>query len=215
MNLLPTDRHCPRFELLPMTNLLQSSGQTTVAAKLAALRSLLIALNLDAYLVPSADEHLNEYLPEAKQRRKWLSGFTGSAGDFLVGRDTSWLFVDPRYYEQADLEADAAFIQVAKVGLEGHQTLEETLAGWGQSASQTGNPFRLGYDPFTVSVQQFRDLQARLDPWGVVLEPCENLVDRVRSQLPWAAPAESDYAQSPVFVVPDELAGESVTAKLN
>jgi len=68
-----------------MTNLVQSPGQTTVATKLAALRSRLTALNLDAYLVPSADEHLNEYLPEEKQRRKWLSGFTGSAGDFLVG----------------------------------------------------------------------------------------------------------------------------------
>jgi Xaa-Pro aminopeptidase len=198
-----------------MTNLVQSPGQTTVATKLAALRSRLTALNLDAYLVPSADEHLNEYLPEEKQRRKWLSGFTGSAGDFLVGCDTSWLFVDPRYYEQADLEADAAFIQVAKVGLEGHQTLEETLEGLGRSTSQAGQSFRLGYDPFTVSVQQLRDLQARLDPWGVVLEPCENLVDQVRSQLPWAMRDESDYARSPVFVVPDELAGESVTAKLN
>ncbi|MDX2244733.1 MAG: aminopeptidase P family protein [Leptolyngbyaceae cyanobacterium bins.302] len=199
-----------------MTDLLQSPIQTTVQAKLADLRSLLANDNLDAYLIPSADEHLNEYLPEAKQRRKWISGFTGSAGDFLVGREASWLFVDSRYYEQAGLETDAAVIQVSKVGLEGHQTLEETLEELGQKSSTAGKAFRLGYDPFTVSVQQFRTLEKRLEPWGVTfVAVAENLVDRVRSQQPWSTlEAASDYALSPVFAVPEALTGESVTAKL-
>lgn len=85
----------------------QSSESTGVAQKFAALRSQLAKHKLDAYFVPSADEHLNEYLPEAKQRRQWISGFTGSAGDFLIDTDHAWVFVDPRYYEQADMQVDA------------------------------------------------------------------------------------------------------------
>ncbi|EKQ68921.1 Xaa-Pro aminopeptidase [Leptolyngbyaceae cyanobacterium JSC-12] len=205
------------YNPIPMTDLLQSSSQfTTVAAKLAALRSLLEAHNLDAYLIPSADEHLNEYLPEVKQRRKWISGFTGSAGDFLVGRKKSWLFADSRYYEQAELETDASLIQVAKVGLEGHQTLEETLEELGREAGEAGKSFRLGYDPFTVSVNQFRELEKRLEPCGVLLEAVsENLVDAVRSRQPWSDFVQTaNYAQSPLFYLPDALTGESIAAKL-
>ncbi|MDX2232034.1 MAG: aminopeptidase P family protein [Leptolyngbyaceae cyanobacterium bins.349] len=200
-----------------MTDLLPSPTQTPVVAKLTALRSRLAKHQLDAYLIPSADEHLNEYLPEVKQRRKWMSGFTGSAGDFLVGQHTSWLFVDSRYYEQADLETDSALIQVAKVGLDNHLTLEERLEALGREARKVGKSFRLGYDPFTLSVQQFRELQKRLEPCGVSLESvAENLVDWVRSQRPWSElEPPTAYAQSPLFYLPDALTGEAISAKLN
>ncbi len=198
-----------------MTSLLSSPTQASVSAKLAALRSHLIQHHLDVYLIPSADEHLNEYLPEAKQRRAWMSGFTGSAGDFLVGRDTAWLFVDSRYYEQADLEVDAQLMQIVKVGQEGAKTLEETLEELGRTAQQTGRSLTLGYDPFTVSIQQFRSLQKQLEPCGVTFAAVPgNLVDQVRSQAPWQTEAAADYAQSPVFSLPEALTGESVSAKL-
>ncbi|MGC8712470.1 MAG: aminopeptidase P family protein [Leptodesmis sp.] len=197
--------------------LLQSQTPSTdVSAKLAALRSLLIAQNVDAYLIPSADEHLNEYLPEAKQRRKWISGFTGSAGDFLVGQEQSWLFADSRYYEQAELETDASLIQVSKVGLDDHKTLEETLEALGREAVAAGKTLRLGYDPFTLSIHQFRELQKRLEPCGVVLVAiADNLVDQVREQQPWAdAEPVADYASSKLFYLSDTFTGESVEKKL-
>lgn len=64
------------------SDLLTAPASTSLQAKLTNLRALMQEYQLDAYLIPSADEHLNEYLPEAKQRRMWVSGFTGSAGDF-------------------------------------------------------------------------------------------------------------------------------------
>ncbi len=198
--------------------LLQSHTHSTPAAtKLATLRSLLTDQSLQAYIIPSADEHLNEYLPEAKQRRKWISGFTGSAGDFVVGREQSWLFVDPRYYEQADLEADRALIQVSKVGLDNHKTLEETLETLGREAIQKGGTFRLGYDPFTTSVSQYRDFQKKVEPCGVTLVPvAENLVDRVREMgaiAPTSTP-DPEYANSPLFALPTALTGETLEQKL-
>ena len=190
-------------------------AQTDVATKLAALRSHLVAHKLDLYLVPSADEHLNEYLPELKQRRQWISGFTGSAGDFLVGQEHAWVFVDSRYYEQADLEVDARHIHTAKVGQPDHKTLLETLEDLGRAAQTTGTTLRLGYDPFTLSMSQGRDLQRQVEPCGIVLVPiATNLVDQVRSQAPWNAEPRPEYASSSLFYLPDALTGESITQKL-
>jgi Creatinase/Prolidase N-terminal domain. len=84
--------------------------------KIAELRLLMLNYDLDCYFVPAVDEHLNLSVPEAKQRRAWISGFTGSAGDFLVGKNSAWLFVDSRYYEQAELQVDSALIQISKTG---------------------------------------------------------------------------------------------------
>ncbi len=187
-----------------------------VREKFADLRAFFQEDVLDAYLIPSADEHLNEYLPAAKQRRVWVSGFTGSAGDLLLGRQQAWLFVDSRYYEQADLEVDAGLIQVCKVGLDDHKTLEETLEALGKAATEKGKAFRLGLDPFTLSVSQYRELKKRLEPWGVALISLhQNLVDRVRLLDFWS---ERDpipaIAHSKVFAVPADLTGETVAGKL-
>ncbi|MGA7935262.1 MAG: aminopeptidase P family protein [Kovacikia sp.] len=198
-------------DLLPAQVQFQS-----IRAKFSDLRLLLRENGLDAYLLPSADEHLNEYLPAAKRRRDWVSGFTGSAGDLLVGQDQAWLFVDSRYYEQAELEVDPSLIQVSKLGLEAQKTLEETLEELGKEVTKAGSTFRLGFDPFTITIAQFRSLRQRLQPWGIGLIPLtENLVDQVRSQHPWA---ETDplpeLAASELFYLPEAVTGETPEQKL-
>ncbi|KAF3890469.1 MULTISPECIES: aminopeptidase P family protein [Nostocales] len=194
------------------SDLLTAPASTSLQAKLTNLRALMQEYQLDAYLIPSADEHLNEYLPEAKQRRMWVSGFTGSAGDFLVGRESSWLFVDFRYHEQADLEVDLSLVHVSKLGMEGHNTVVETLETLGQKVAG----FRLGFDPFTIPVEQYRTFQNKLKSAGVELVPVnQNLVDIVRSQSPWV---ESDpipaLGDSKVFYVPNEVTGATIEQKL-
>lgn len=198
-----------------LTDVLTSPA--TIAEKLKDLRSHLHLHQLDGYLIPSADEHLNEYLPAAKQRRAWASGFTGSAGDFLIGRETAWLFVDSRYYEQADREVDVALIQVVKLGLEDHKTLEETLQTLGRTAKAANQSFRLGYDPFTTPIGVFETFKKQVAPVGVELVPLmENLVDRVRTQSPWRevelAPA---YANSPLFSLSAAQTGATIAEKLS
>ncbi|GAB1545266.1 M24 family metallopeptidase [Scytonema sp. NUACC21] len=198
--------------MTPSELLTSPSRVGSTQAKLTDLRKLMDEYQLDAYLIPSADEHLNEYLPEAKQRRMWVSGFTGSAGDFLAGRESSWLFVDFRYHEQADLEVDLSLIQVSKLGVEGHKTLVEMLESLGQEATR----FRLGFDPFTIAVEQFRTYNKQLKSAGVELVPVEkNLVDIVRSQSPWVEsepiPASGD---SKVFALSNEVTGETTGQKL-
>ena len=55
----------------------------TIKEKLAALREIMDREGLDAYIVSGIDPHNSEYLPEAWQQRKWISGFTGSTPAIL------------------------------------------------------------------------------------------------------------------------------------
>ena len=50
------------------------------AQRLSDLRAELARVGLDGFIVPRADEHLGEYVPENAERLGWLTGFTGSAG---------------------------------------------------------------------------------------------------------------------------------------
>ena len=84
--------------------------------KLWALREAMKRLNVQACLIPSADPHLSEYLPEYWQIRLWLTGFTGSAGTVVVTADFAGVWVDSRYWVQAETELSGTGFQVMKLG---------------------------------------------------------------------------------------------------
>ncbi|MEN9205785.1 MAG: aminopeptidase P family protein [Thermostichales cyanobacterium SZTDM-1c_bins_54] len=174
---------------------------TAVASRLQALQELLGQQGVDAYVVPSADEHLNEYVPEAKQRRAWVSGFTGSAGDLLVTRTGAYLFVDGRYFEQADREVDPRQIQIHKLGQPEHKSLIEQIQALAQ-----GCPYRVAFDPFTVDVATYREWQKQV-PLVEWLPVTGNWVDAIRGEVPACDTA-------PVYKVPALWTGGSVADKL-
>src|SRR6185312_12091046 len=78
------------------------------AEKLAALRAELARQGLDGFIVPRADEHLGEYVPEGAERLAWLTGFTGSAGLAAILADRAAVFTDGRYVLQVAAQTDAA-----------------------------------------------------------------------------------------------------------
>ncbi|MGL5063388.1 MAG: aminopeptidase P family protein [Microcoleus sp.] len=192
------------------TNVKSATIQQLVSDKISGLRALMANYNLDCYLIPAIDEHLNLSVPVAKQRRAWICGFTGSAGDLLVGKDAAWLFVDSRYYEQAELQVDAALIQISKLGLAENLTLIETLEKL-VSENKSSDRLRFGFDPFTVSLDQFKSWKKKFAKAAIELVPIpENLADKVRSQtenLP-----ETDKA--PIFSLSVHLTGETAAEKL-
>ncbi|GAB4211327.1 MAG: M24 family metallopeptidase [Synechococcales cyanobacterium] len=182
-----------------------STASTAIADRLQGLRAWMQTEGIDVYVIPSADEHLNEYVPEAKQRRPWMSGFTGSAGDLIVTMETAWVFVDGRYYEQADQEVDPAWVQVSKVGLSGQKTLLQQVQQIAQDRP-AGSRLRVGFDPFTVDVATYRDWQ---DHWkqADLVPIVGNGVDALRPDLPACDTA-------PIFAVPEPLTGGSLLAKI-
>ncbi|WAC75399.1 aminopeptidase P family protein [Roseateles sp. SL47] len=86
-----------------------------IKLRISRLRDALRDADAHAILVPSADPHLSEYLPERWQGREWLSGFTGSMGTLVVTRDEAVLFADSRYWTQAERELDGSGISLFKI----------------------------------------------------------------------------------------------------
>ena len=54
--------------------------RTEIQERISALRQIMKGKGLAAFIVPSTDPHAGEYVPEHWESRKWISGFTGSAG---------------------------------------------------------------------------------------------------------------------------------------
>ena len=78
------------------------------------IREVLAAEGCAAALIPSSDPHLSEYLPERWQGRQWASGFTGSVGTLALTLDKAALFVDSRYWVQAERELAGSGIELVK-----------------------------------------------------------------------------------------------------
>jgi Xaa-Pro aminopeptidase len=73
--------------------------------------------NIQAYIIPSEDEHQSEYVANYDKRREWISGFTGSAGVAVVTLEKAALWTDGRYFIRADQELDKAFWVLMKEGI--------------------------------------------------------------------------------------------------
>ena len=100
---------------------------TTVPERLTLLREQMRRIGIHAYLIPSTDAHQSEYVPTCWERRPWISGFTGSAGDVVVTLESAGLWTDSRYYLQAEDQLSGSGITLFKSGLPGVPKLEDWI----------------------------------------------------------------------------------------
>jgi len=84
-------------------------------ARIAELRKVLREHAIDALIIPSSDPHLSEYLPARWQGRAWASGFTGSVGTLVVSADFAGVWVDSRYWVQAEAELAGTGVELMKI----------------------------------------------------------------------------------------------------
>ena len=174
----------------------------TPVHKLKALRDLMKQHKVAAYYVPSADAHLSEYLPEDAKRRAWLSGFTGSAGELLVGRRQAGLWTDGRYFYQGAMQLAGSTIDLMKQGQPGTPSQTEWLV------RQLKKGEAVGIDPTLMSMAQAANLENELAPHGLKVKAvARNLVDRIWTDRP-------EPSLAPLEVHPARFAGETVRSKL-
>ncbi len=99
--------------------------------KLNNLRQKLSENNWDAIIIPCADPHMSEYIPERWKCLSWISGFTGSAGNGIVTKDFAGVWTDSRYFIQAEEQMKDTGFQLVKLKVqhapEYVKWLEETL----------------------------------------------------------------------------------------
>ena len=72
-------------------------------------KNLLKQYKLDGYIIPKNDEYFNEYVSSAKDRLKFISNFSGSAGFAIILKNKNYLFVDGRYTIQARIQSEKNF----------------------------------------------------------------------------------------------------------
>jgi len=169
------------------------------AQRLAKLRQTMREHNLAAWIVPSADPHLSEYLPEHWQARVYFSGFTGSVGTLVVTADKAGLWADSRYWEQATKQLAGSGIELQKSGQV--PPYNEWLAANLPENAAVGIPSDM------VSLTGKRTLAQSLAAKNIRIEHPDDLLDRVWSSRP-AIPAETVFIHDPAYV--SETAAEKL-----
>ncbi|OUL94124.1 aminopeptidase P family protein [Paraburkholderia hospita] len=151
----------------------------SIPERIAQLRSAMKQAGLAAWLVPSADPHLSEYLPGRWQGREWLSGFTGSVGTLVVTADFAGLWVDSRYWVQAEAQLAGTGIQLMKM-FGGQQSAPHV--DW--LAQNVPAGATVGVDGAVLGVAAARALTDALTARGVELRMDLDLLDTVWPQRP-------------------------------
>jgi Xaa-Pro aminopeptidase len=147
-------------------------------ARIAALRQSMAAHGLAAYIVPSADPHLSEYLPGRWQGRLWLSGFTGSVGTLVVTADFAGLWVDSRYWVQAEAQLAGTCVRLMKIAV----VTAPSHIDWLAANLPIGA--RSGADGQVLSLAAYRALEAALGKAGVQLDTRHDLLADIWSDRP-------------------------------
>ncbi|SHF41234.1 Xaa-Pro aminopeptidase [Modicisalibacter ilicicola DSM 19980] len=173
----------------------------TPQARLAALRDAMQAQAIDAWWLPSSDPHGSEYLPEHWQGRAWLSGFDGSVGTLVVTRQSAGLWVDSRYWVQAEEQLAGSGITLMKLQPGQAQAPMQWLAGELPAGAT------LGFDASVVSLANARQLEEVLAPKGIALRGDIDLLDAI-----W--PGRPALPEAPVFEHPVAYTGSSRREKL-
>lgn len=166
--------------------------------RIAMLRDVLAHEKLDGFLVPLADEYMNEYVPECAQRLAWLTGFTGSSGFAVVLKDKAAFFTDGRYTIQAEQQVGTANYELRHLT---KNPLNEYLA----QHIKEGD--KIAYDPTLHTRMGIERIKAVLQKNKAKLICVDkNLVDCIWQNKPAAPQAE-------IFVHDIKYAGETSASK--
>ena len=176
-----------------------------LAGRLNAMYQRMKEAQVDLYLVPSSDAHLNEYVPEYSRRRAAVTGFTGSAGDAIISPHGNHIFVDSRYHLQADEEVDLNSFRVHRLGLNG----EFTLSQWLTEMEKERGGIQVGFDPAVVSMQAHKIYSSALHSTGSAMVPIAgNLVDDVWDEQP-------NPPSNGIYALHESVTGSGVAEKLS
>jgi Xaa-Pro aminopeptidase len=163
-----------------------------ISTRLAALRAAMQQHDVAAVLVPTADPHLSEYLPEHWQARAWLCGFTGSAGTLIVTLDQAGLWTDSRYFSQAEHELAGTGVTLMKLRV---PHTPEHLE-WLQQQLHDGDVLAVAGDSVALTTQ--RQIERLLADTGASLRTDLDLPGEVWTDRP-ALPKAAVIAHDPAF----------------
>lgn len=164
----------------------------TIHERIASLRASLVEQDLTAIIVPSADPHLSEYLPEYWQTRQWLSGFTGSVGTLVVTAEFAGLWTDSRYWVHAADQLAGTGITLEKLAPDQPNHID-----WLAEHLQEGNSVAI--DGNVLSIAEQDRLLTALDVNDITLITERDVLTSVWTDRP-ALPAAKLYVHDEQFL---------------
>lgn len=177
------------------------SMNSTINNRIAALRAHIAQEQIQAFIIPSTDPHLSEYVAPHWQSREWISGFTGSAGTVVVTAKDAGLWTDSRYFLQAARQLEGTCITLYKEMLPETPNIPEFLSAHLQEGDC------VGIDGKMFSAEEVEHLQKELKKSGIRIK---SIADPM--QLLWTDRPAMPLA--PTFVYDTKYAGMSFTEKL-
>ena len=172
-----------------------------ITNRIERLRSRMETYHMDAYLVPTADFHESEYVGPHFTCRKYITGFTGSAGVALITKDWAGLWTDGRYFVQAAGELKDSGVELMKMGQPGVPTMEQYLE---EHMPEQGV---LGFDGRVINSKTGENLKERLSLKQAVICPDHDLIGEIWEDRP-------ELSAKPVWILDETYAGQSASEKI-
>ena len=173
-----------------------------ITERIEALRSFLKQKDIKAFIVPSTDPHMSEYVAPHWEARQWISGFTGSAGTIAITETEAGLWTDSRYFLQAAEQLQGTGIKLYKEKTVSTPTVAEFL----KAKLTKGDA--VGVDGQVFSLSAAKSLQQELSEKGIELKIIADPFYTIWEDRP-------PIPLSPVFILPLKYTGESCQEKVD
>lgn len=174
-----------------------------VDLRLSRLRKYMKLHRFDYYIVFTSDPHLSEYISETDKLREYLTGFTGSAGTLVVSESDAYLWVDGRYYIQAENETRGSWIRIMKQGEKDVPQVSDFLL---EKCKKSGGA-TIGFDGRYISAAGLKSLKEKL-PDNVDLDSNAIIEEKF-----W--PEREPRIFNPIRVIDNDHSGKTVSEKMS
>ena len=168
---------------------------------LEQLREKMRERGIDVYVVPTSDYHESEYVSEHFACRRYITGFTGSAGTAVVTMEEAGLWTDGRYFVQAAKQLEGSGVTLRKMGVEGVPTILEYL----RQAMPAGGT--LGFDGRVVNELLGEEMEAAVAARHAKIAYGEDLVGMIWADRP-------ALSREPVWILDEKYCGKSAAEKI-
>lgn len=172
-----------------------------IPERLSAFRKFMESKNMSVFVIPGTDPHLSEYPAATWEGRKWISGFTGSAGTIVVSLNKAGLFTDSRYFLQGKTELANTGIDLFKVGLPETPDMIDWII------DETGENGKVGIDGLVYAASDAKLLRNRLKRKNIeLITEFDPFVEiwKDRPEIP----------KKEIFTLPEDITGESAKSKI-
>ncbi|HIW22253.1 MAG TPA: aminopeptidase P family N-terminal domain-containing protein [Candidatus Dorea intestinavium] len=173
----------------------------SVTDSIKKLRDLMAKEGIDYYVIPTADFHQSEYVGEHFKARKFITGFTGSAGTAVISQKEAGLWTDGRYFIQAANQIKGTPVTLFKMG----EPEVPTIPAFLRENLKAGET--IGFDGRVVAMSDGLEYEsiAREKDGKIVSD--KDLINEVWTDRP-------PLSEEKAFALEEKYTGESVASKL-